>query len=181
MTWVEVVFGICVIGILAVFVAPAIYQRYFTIGCGPSMYLSGVRMLHMATQQMAIDNKTTGSSSVAWTCDGTAPITYEQWKAMLVDGYLQPQDLDKLLTAPGPMKEAYTVFAVTEDDPANTVLFASKNWHGPQSSKLSDEPFGGRGFVVFRKEGDGAILPAKQINQTDLIGEGGSHGFLPLK
>ncbi len=84
---------------------------------------------------------------------------------------------DKLLTAPGPMKEAYTVFAVTEDDSANTVLFASKNWHGPQSSKLSDEPFEGRGFVVFRKGGDGAVLLANQINKTNLIGEGGSHGF----
>lgn len=181
MTWVEIISCICVIGILAAIVAPAIFHRYYTIGCGPSMYLSGVRQLHMATQQMTIDNKTTGSSPVAWTCDGTTPISYEQWKAMLVDGYLQPQDLDRLLTAIGPVKEAHTVFAVTEDDPANTVLFASKNWQGPQSSKLSDEPFRGRGFVVFRKGGDGAVLLAKQINKTDLIGEGGSHGFLPLK
>jgi hypothetical protein len=181
MTWVEIISGICVIGILAAIVAPAIYQRYYTIGCGPSMYLSGVRQLHMATQQMTIDNKTTGSSPVAWTCDGTTPITYEQWKAMLVDGYLQPQDLDKLLTAIGPVKEAYTVFAVTEDDPEKTVLFASKNWHGLHSSKLSDEPFKGRGFVVFRKDGSGAVIMAKQIKQADLIGEGGSHEFLPLK
>lgn len=181
MTWVEIIFGICVIGIFTVFAVPAIYKRYFTIGCGPSMYLSGVRQLHMATQQLTIDNKTTGSSSVAWTCDGTTPITYEQWKAMLVDGYLQPQDLDKLLTAIGPVKEAYTVFAVSDDDPGNTVLFASKNWHGPQTSKLSAEPFEGRGFVVFRKDGTGAVLQAKQINKTNLIGDGGMHKYLPLK
>lgn len=181
MTWVEIVFVIFVIGVLAVFVAPAIYQKYFVRGCGVSVYLSAVRQLHMATQQMTLDNKTTGSSTIAWTCDGTKPITYAQWKEALVEGYLFPQDLDKLLSGPGPTKDAYTVFAVTNDDPNNTVLFASKNWQGPQSSKLSDEPFKGRVFVVFRKGGDGAILPAKQINRTDLIGEGGSHGFLPLE
>jgi len=36
-------------------------------------------------------------------------------------------------------------------------------------------PFGNKGFVVFRKAGDGAILMPKQVGQTNVIG-----AFAPL-
>lgn len=179
-TWVEIVFGICVIGAIAIFAAPAIYQKYLAKGCTDTQTMSNLRQLHMAMQQMALDHQTTGDP-ILWTCEGTVPITYARWKQTLEGEYFQPGDLDKLLTAPGPIKDAYTVFAVTDEDRGNTVLFASKNWQGPESKHLTEMPFKKLGFVVFRKDGSGTVLKEKQASDTKLIGGGGMHGYLPLK
>jgi hypothetical protein len=179
MTTVEIIVAIAIVLVIVAFLItpqfsdhPVRYPHY--------QALSNMRQLQMAMAQRALDCRTTGMP-IAWTCDRTTPITYQQWKKTLAGEYLLAEDLEKLLTAPGGVKDAFTVFAVTEDDPANTLLFASKNWHGPQSSELSDEPFGKRSFVVFRKDGTGAVLQAKQVNQTDVIGAGGMHEYLPLK
>jgi len=39
----------------------------------------------------------------------------------------------------------------------------------------SAKPFGNKGFVVFRKGGDGGVYLPKQVGQTNLIG-----AFVPL-
>jgi len=70
---------------------------------------------------------------------------------------------------------------VDASDPDSTLLFATKNWHGPATSQLSGQPFDKKALIIFRKGGDGAILLSSQFQRMDLIGTGGKYNFLPLK
>ena len=150
--------------------------------------LSNMKQLHLATQQMTLDHEV-DKNPVQWTCSNTTPLTLDQWKKALSPEYLSDADLKKLLSVTVDRRfigtktidEALNIFAVTKDDPDDTVLFATKNWHGPNVKVLSGEPYGSRAFVVFRKGGDGQVLLPKQITNISLIGGGGMHNYLPLK
>jgi len=149
---------------------------------GRSNYvLSNMRQLYLATEQMTLDNQTNGNP-VRWTCSGNAPMSFDQWHKALVPTYLEEKDFQKLLSISGRNRTivAMNVFAVCDSDAPETVLFATKNWHGVKTN-LSGEPFENRCFVIFRKAGDGAVLTAGQANDTNIIGSGGMHNFLPLK
>lgn len=146
--------------------------------------LSNLKQLHMAAQQMTLDNQTTGDSPIRWTCSGTTPLTFEQWTNALVTGnYVTAAELKKFLsfgTRHSPTN-VVNVFAVTEKDPADTVLLATKNWQGPGAPALAKNIYPRPGVVIFRKGGDGVILQPSQAAATNLIGSGGLHNFLPLR
>lgn len=160
-------------------------------GCGSMAVLSQMKQLHLATQQMVLDGVTSGTPGSDWTSLKGKPLTYEQWRSLLIDGhYLTPQDFTKLTTLTDrggwfgvnrAVPNAITVFAVCDDDPGTTLLFATKNWHGLDAKSLSDAPYETRGFAVFRKTGDGAILQNSQCQKADLIGSGGKFHYLPLQ
>jgi len=143
--------------------------------------LSNMKTLHLAGQQMTLDNAAHGNP-VRWTCSGTTPLSLDQWHQALVPSYLQEKDFQKLLSlhARGEMIIAMNVFAVCDSDAPDTVLFATKNWHG-LATNLSGEPFENKCFVIFHKAGDGAILLPNQATNINIIGSGGMHNFLPLK
>lgn len=76
---------------------------------------------------------------------------------------------------------ALAVFAVENSDADSTLLLSTRNWLGPSATNLAGLPFEKRGFIVFRKGGDGAILQSRQCQRVDLIGSGGKYNFLPLQ
>ena len=51
-------------------------------------------------------------------------------------------------------------------------LLAGRTITGVRQSKQkpAGKPYGDKGFLVFRKAGDGAILLPKQFNNTNIIG-----------
>ena len=115
---------------------------------------------------------------------------FTNWAAQILKGgYLTTNDLCKLLSAPGyivppgkipPMNEtAVRLYAVTKDSPTNAVFLTSANFTntplGGEPLNPSAKPFGNKGFVVFRKGGDGTILLPKAVGQTNAIGS-----FVPM-
>lgn len=191
MTWPEIIVGlfvvISIIGMLLAFALPA-------VSIGPvkgrmTQTLSNMKQLRLATQAMSLDNETTGESPIRWTCTGTTPLTFGQWSNAIVPAYLSEKDFKKLFSATEgrafwferKFTNAINVFAVSENDPANTLLFATKNWRGIGNANLDDSRYAKGGFIVFRKGGDGAILLRNQAASTNLIGSGGMHDYLPLR
>ena len=104
---------------------------------------------------------------------------------MVVPSYLSTNDFCKLLSAPGkvvpPGKIPYStfdsgvlVYAVSTNSPDTAVFLTSANFtntpHGGTPLDKKALPYGNKGFGVFRKGGDGAILPPRQVGKTNLIG-----------
>jgi hypothetical protein len=44
------------------------------------------------------------------------------------------------------------------------------NWTNNTALTAAGKPYGDKGFIVFRKAGDGVILLPKQFNNTNVIG-----------
>ncbi len=61
-------------------------------------------------------------------------------------------------------------YAVAENSSGDTVFLASANWTNYSALTADGKPYGDKGFIVFRKAGDGAILLKKQFNNTNVIG-----------
>ena len=145
-----------------------------------------MKQIQLTCQQMALDGVTTGDKTLGW------PGTYASWGALVtnvVPGYLSTNDLCKTLSAQGVIvptgklprmnDTAVRLYAVTKDSPANAVLLTSANFTntptGGEPLNPSAKPFGNKGFVVFRKGGDGGVYLPKQIGQTTHIGS-----FIPI-
>ena len=184
----ETIITIGVLGILIALALPAISSCH---GCrGPmTQTLSNMKQLHLATQQMALDGTTTGeTNTLHWPGDNGGTIA--RWATTLVfSNYLSTNDLCKMLSGPGritppgaiPLRNDNAVlgYAVGEETPSDAVFLTSANFTntpaGGAELKPDAKPFGNKGFVVFRKGGDGAILMPKQVGQTNIIGL-----FVPL-
>lgn len=179
--------ALLIISVLTVLALPMI-QRSLIRGCGSVQVLSNMKQLHLATQQMALDATTTSNSQIGW--PGDIGGSFSNWTHQIVNGgYLGTNDLCKLLSGPGvvvrpdmvPVKNttAVRVYAATEDSVGSTVFLTSANFTNTPTGGLpplaNAKPYGDKGFAVFRKAGDGAILKAKQAGNTNLIG-----GFAPL-
>jgi hypothetical protein len=74
---------------------------------------------------------------------------------------------------------AVRVYAVTKDSQSNAVLFSSANFTntpiGGEPLSPAAKPFGNKGFVVFRKSGDGSFYRPKDVGKTNIIGS-----FVPM-
>jgi|GEM_PF-465365 len=185
-TWVEVLVIIVIIFVLWSLSIPAV-----TVGPSKSILtasLSNMKQLHLVAQQMAQDGVTKGDTNLGWPGDTGGSFT--NWTAQIVKGgYLTTNDLCKLLSAAGcivplgkipPMGEtAVRVYAVTKDSPGDAVFLTSANFTntptGGDALSPSAKPFGNKGFVVFRKGGDGSVYRSKQVGQTNVIGS-----FVPM-
>ncbi|GAT31695.1 type II secretory pathway, pseudopilin PulG [Terrimicrobium sacchariphilum] len=187
----ETLLGLTLLMVLLAMIIP-LWLRSTVIrhGDGSTQALSNLRQLQLATYQMTLDLKG-DPNSPAWTSLNGKPLAYAQWRSLLIEGkYLNPQDFTKLTTLTDrggwfggnrAVSNAITVYAVCKDDPDTTLLFTTKNWHGLDAKSLSGAPFETRGFAVFRKGGDGAILLNKLCQRADLIGSGGKFNYQPLQ
>jgi Tfp pilus assembly major pilin PilA len=185
-TWVEVLVIIVIIFVLWSLSIPAVTS---TLEPGQmTQALSNMKQLHIAAQHMALDGETTGNTNLGW--PGDIGGSFKNWAAQIVKGgYLTTNDLCKLLSARGvivpagkipPMNEtAVRVYAVTKNSPYDAVFLTSANFTntptGGEALNPSAKPFGNKGFVVFKKGGDGAILQSKKVGQTNVIGS-----FVPM-
>jgi hypothetical protein len=96
-------------------------------------------------------------------------------------------DLAKMCSAPPITASSNTVVAstagstraviayqVSETNDSSVVIFSSSNFTNlaptPVAPVSSGKPFGNKGFVVFRKGGDGTILQMSQATNTNVIG-----------
>ena len=188
-TLIELLVVISIIGILAALALPALFGA---LAKGQmTQTLSNMKQLHLATQQMALDGTTTGDATLAWPGDLTN-VQLGGWATNLVPSYLSINDFNKLLNAPGVIRphgtapqdktiRSMNVYAVAENHPGDTIFLATANWRKYSALTADAKPYGDKGFVVFRKAGDGAILLKKQFNNTNIIGELPTGNSDPLK
>lgn len=149
--------------------------------------LGNMRQLHLATQSMALDGTTMGDTNLNW--PGNTGGTFSNWAAKVSPEYLSPQDFRKLLSAyvrvdpRGPLPKENTngilVYQVREEDPGTVVFLTSANFTNTPAGGLPPvpgaRPYEDKGFIVFRKGGDGTILLQKQAGNTNHVG-----GYAPL-
>lgn len=177
-TLIELLVVISIIGILAALALPAITSAL--VKGQMTQTLSNMRQLHLATQTMALDGTTTGDTNLAWPGSmGTA--NWGSWAGAIVPSYLSTNDFNKLLSAPGVARgatvvpttatpSALTVYNVTEEAPGDSVFITTANYTNNTALVATAKPYGDKGFVVFRKGGDGAILLKAQATNVALVG-----------
>lgn len=181
-TLVEFIVCLVVVGVL-IFLAMPNISSSGPHGGRQTQTLSNMKQLHLATQQMALDGVTTTNLTIGW--PGDIGGGFSNWTTQLLKGdYLSKNDLCKLLSAPGVIVSAKDIlatnhtalllYAVKEHSDGGTVFLTTANFTntptGGTPLSPTAKPYGDKGFVVFRKAGDGAILKAKQVGMTNVIG-----------
>lgn len=176
-TLIELLVVISIIAILASLALPAITGAM--VRGQMTQTLSNMKQLHLASQQMALDATTTGDTNLGW--PGDVGGTWSAWATNIVGGnYMSANDFKKMISAPGviptstnpatPGKSAVVVYSVAENSEGGTVFLSSANFTNSSSggnTLLADaKPYGNKGFVVYRKAGDGSILQARQTGST---------------
>jgi prepilin-type N-terminal cleavage/methylation domain-containing protein len=177
-----------VISIIAILAALAIPQVAGALTKGQlTQTLNNARQLQMATQTMAMDSFTTGDGP-GWPGDAQGGGNWEVFCNDLTNGrYLTSSDLLKLVGAPGvqvgtafpPAKSALQVYPVKENSPSDAIFISTFNWSSFQELSPDAVPYGDKGFVVFRKAGDGSVYLARQATNTNTIGTMVGSGFAP--
>lgn len=141
--------------------------------------LSNMRQLHLATQQMELDGIVMANANLGW--PGDTGGSFSNWTAQLLkENYLERRDLSKLLSAPGAIvqaddpltnnRTALLVYAVSTNSPGTAVFLSTANFtNTPSGGHLNTNafPYRGKGFVVLRAGGDGAVLKASQAGKTN--------------
>ena len=128
------------------------------------------RELYLAAFKMATDGAAKSDTNLAWPGDYPGTSLAEYCGKLVQNQYLEPADLQRLLSAPdavctavmsGPPatlmlsgRPALKIYKVRAGDPSNTIFAASNNYvyDTPLDSKAV--PYGDAGFVVVRKSGD---------------------------
>jgi prepilin-type N-terminal cleavage/methylation domain-containing protein len=181
-TLIELLVVISIIAILASLAIPAVTGA---LSRGQmTQTLSNMKQLHQIAYTMSMDATTTGDTNIGWA----------GWITNAVPGYLKTNDMAKLLSAPGitvpPTAilssltagqanngRAVVLYLVSGTNENTAVLFSSSNFTNSESGgdPLTNNalPYGDKGFIVFRKGGDGSVLQARQVGSTftNVIGE----------
>ena len=155
-TLIELLVVISIIGILAALALPALFGAL--VKGQMTQTLSNMKQLHLATQTMALDGVTTGDATLGWPGDFS--------KLLSAAGFSRPNSTAVATKDP----TAVNAYAVAENSGGDTVFLATANWSNNQALTPAGKPYGDKGFIVFRKAGDGAILLPKQYNNTNIIG-----------
>jgi len=178
-TLIELLVVIAIIAILASLALPSLTSALGRAQMTQS--LSNMKQLHLATTQMALDGMTTGDTNLAW--PGDIGATFNGWATNLIGGaYLTTNDFAKLVSAPGKQNppgavpaaadSAIIAYGVAENSEGGTVFLTTANYEYQSGGGTlsTNAPYGKKGFVVFRKGGDGAVFLPKQEKNTNLIG-----------
>ncbi|CAN5332376.1 hypothetical protein BH09VER1_BH09VER1_49480 [soil metagenome] len=144
--------------------------------------LSQMKQLHLATQQMALDGSCSNIPVLGW--PGDTGGTFAAWANNLVQGgYLGTNDLVNLLRAfrkPIPLDRIPTVntngllvYAVSSNSPSSAVFLTSENFTYTSTGGTlvpSHARFAPIRFAVFRKGGDGELLPRSAVGDSNAVG-----------
>lgn len=147
--------------------------------------LSNGRQLYLATQSMAIDAATAGSTSSGWPGDAAAP-SFATWATGLCLGYVSTNEFCKLSSAPGVQvsnmptsarETAFKIYPVQENSEGDAIFLITRNAtvHGSGhdvtiSLDPAIKPYGNQGCVIIHRSGDGVILLPQQLNNNRVIG-----------
>ncbi|MFV0338216.1 MAG: type II secretion system protein [Chthoniobacterales bacterium] len=173
-TLIELLVVISIIAILASLAIPAVTSA-LTRG-QMTQTLNNARQITLATQQMSLDSFTAGDGPSWTTTNGTAffPTAQAFFDALVENNYLTANDVKKLVSAPGvaaatvsgsnvtvgTTQGAFKFFQISEASPSDAAFVVTKNWDN--GSMTEDAPYGEKGFIVFRKGGDGSTYTRKQ-------------------
>jgi len=161
-TLIELLVVISIIAILASLAIPAVSSA-LTRG-QMTQTLNNARQLTLATQTMSIDTTAAGNG-VSWTTgtNNGETLTVSTFSQALMDGkYLSGADLQKVYAAPGVIVNntnftadgiAFSIMQTSESSPSDQPFVITKNWQ--DGSLTTNAPYGDKGFIVFRKGGDG--------------------------
>jgi len=178
-TLIELLVVISIIGILASLAIPAVLGGIST--AQRTAAVSNMKQMHLTCQQMSLDGTTTGDAGLGWP---GSYANFTTWTTNVTPGYLSSNDFVKVMSVAGATLSASSfptantngirIVGVNEQDDGSTVLFYTRNVTPAPSGAWTTNAtplFGNRGFVVFRKGGDGAayLLP-RQLSATNLLG-----------
>ena len=160
-TLIELLVVISIIAILASLAIPAVSSA-LTRG-QMTQTLNNARQLTLATQTMSIDTTAAGSG-VSWTVGtNNQPLTVATFSQALTDGkYLTGSDLQKIYAAPGVIVNntnftatgiAFNIYSTSEASATDQPFVITRNWQA--GALTTNPPYGDKGFIVFRKGGDG--------------------------
>ncbi len=147
--------------------------------------LSNGHQLYLATQTMAMDAATAGSTSSGWPGDAPVP-NFSTWATGLCSGYLSTNECCKLMSAPGVQivtmpttahETAFKVFPVKENSQSDAIFLITRNAtiHGSGNNVTitldpAVKPYGNQGCVIIHRGGDGIILLPQQLSNSRVIG-----------
>jgi len=196
-TLIELLVVIAIIAILASLAIPAVTGAM--VKGQMTQTLNNERQVFLAASQMAIDAVSTGDQNLGWPGDlaktdrTTGKITnVSDYVTRIISyDYLKPGDVTKVFSAPGvtpwsgtvssgsgaSLTPAFTnannpfkIYKVTEQDGSDILFLASKNFTYGSELDPKGVPYGDKGFIIFHKGGDGAILKKQQYNSTATLG-----------
>lgn len=183
-TLIELLVVISIIAILASLALPAITGA---LARGQmSQSLSNMKQLHLVAQQIALDGQTAGDTNLAWPGELPGTKSWSAWAAIVTNGYMTSADLAKMCSAPSVTansnniatstagsNRAVVLYGVTDTNDSAVILFTTSNFTNlatPVAPIAAGKPYGTKGFVVFRKGGDGSVLQNNQATNTNFVG-----------
>ena len=162
-TLIELLVVISIIAILASLAIPAISSAL--VRGQMTQTLNNARQLTIATQTMSMDTTTAGGGT-AWTVgsDGQMLTVDTFTQELMTNKYLTVSDLRKIFAAPGVIVPttssnftaadiAFSIMETQESSPSDHPFLITKNWEDGELT--TNAPYGDKGFIVFRKGGDG--------------------------
>jgi prepilin-type N-terminal cleavage/methylation domain-containing protein len=165
-TLIELLVVISIIAILASLAIPAISSAL--VRGQMTQTLNNARQLTIATQTMSMDTTTAGGGT-AWTMgsDGQMLTVDTFTQELMTNKYLTVSDLRKIFAAPGVIVPttssnftaadiAFSIMETQESSPSDHPFLITKNWEN--GTLTTNAPYGDKGFIVFRKGGDGGTF-----------------------
>ena len=183
-TLVELLVVISIIAILASLALPSIVGALSRAQL--TQALSNARQIHTATTMAVASSASTGDTNFGWPGDATNIKSVQDFAKMLIDyDFLKAQDVGKVFTCSGmggittttntatitAANCAFLVYPIADGDAGVNVFLTTQNMVEFGTAPAADsKPFGDKGFIIFRKAGDGAVYKNQQATNTNLLG-----------
>jgi type II secretory pathway pseudopilin PulG len=168
---IELVVILAVVAVIAVLAWPTLKNALVKRDLTQTM--NNGRELYLIAFRMATDGAAKFDSHRAWAGDYPTTSLTEYGTKLVQNGYVKPEDLQRLLCAPGAQcaatesgppatlifsgKTALKLYKVKASDPSTTIFAASSNYVYDTPLDPGTVPFGDAGFVVIRKSGDAGV------------------------